>query len=159
LKYVVIWVRAYSDEGESKWNQASIRLNMVETGRGGYEGVVEKGENGGTTSYFYTIIIAGILIVVAVILAFIYKMRTKGKKRMIALILFFVAGSFILLMFISLNAGFQCPIEGYVLNGFGLLFIGLGLGILNYGENTLFSTVGFLMSAIVGVSLLSILLH
>ena len=81
----------------------------------------------------------------------------KGWKRMIALILFFVAGIFILLMFISLNAGFQCPIEGYVLNGFGLLFI--GLGILNYGENTLFSTVGFLMSAIVGVSLLSILLH
>lgn len=83
----------------------------------------------------------------------------KGWKRMIALILFFVAGIFILLMFISLNAGFQCPIEGYVLNGFGLLFIGLGLGILNYGENTLFSTVGFLMSALVGVSLLSILLH
>ncbi len=81
LKYVVIWVRAYSDEGESKWNQASIRLNMVETGRGGYEGVVGNGESGRRTLYFYAIIIEGILIVVAVIYAFIYKMRTKGKKE------------------------------------------------------------------------------
>jgi len=81
LKYVVIWVRAYSDEGESKWNQASIRLNMVETGRGGYEGVVGNGESGRRTLYFYAIIIEGILIVVAVVYAFIYKMRTKGKKE------------------------------------------------------------------------------
>jgi|GEM_PF-5749741 len=62
----------------------------------------------------------------------------KGWKRTVALILFFVAGFlFLLMFFFSLNGG-QSHIEGYVLNGFGLLFLGLALGLLNYGKNTLF---------------------